>query len=83
MATFDSDSIDAPHSGLLISQEKDVSEDISDHDLKNAYIKAARIVACHGDLYLPIFERLEMELKNREKKNLALKRALDVAIKNG
>lgn len=51
-------------------------------DLKKAYLQAAKIVARHGDTYLPIFERIEMEYQERKKQIDALNRAIMIAESN-
>ena len=55
------------------------NRDISSEDLKIAYHQAAKLVAEHGEKYLPIFERLEKEMHNMQNKEAAIKRALEVA----
>ena len=40
---------------------------------------AALVVARHGEAYLPLFERMEHEVANLEKKEDALARALHLA----
>lgn len=44
-------------------------------DLKKAYLQAAQIVTSHGEKYIPIFERLEMEYKERVHQIDAVNRA--------
>ena len=55
---------------------------ISFESLKTAYLQAAKIVSIYGDKYLPIFERLEKEYIERNKKRDVLQRALKVADEN-
>lgn len=43
--------------------------------LERALLTAARIVDLHGDVYLPIFERLEAELADRRARQSSLSRA--------
>lgn len=50
--------------------------------LKQAYLQAAKIVARHGDTYLPIFERVETEYQERKKQIDALNRAIMIAESN-
>jgi len=52
---------------------------VSYKQLKKAYLQAAKIVALHGEKYLPIFERLEIEFRERKKQVDALNRAIKVA----
>jgi hypothetical protein len=40
---------------------------------------AALVVAKHGEIYLPLFERMEREIANLEKKEDAMARALRFA----
>ena len=42
-----------------------MSRRVSDEELKKAYEVAAKVVAIHGETYLPIFERLEREYEAR------------------
>ena len=48
---------------------------ISDQEIKRAYEQAAKFVALYGSKYLPIFERMEQEYKNRKKEKASLTRA--------
>ena len=58
-----------------------MEENNSEIDLKKSYIQAAKIVAVHGDKYLPVFERLEREYKTCKKKRETLRRVLEIACK--
>lgn len=74
---------DVPHPKLLIGKRKQpTGEDIAYSYLKAAYVQAAKVVAEYGDTYLPIFERLERELKELEKKQSSIDRALKIANEN-
>ena len=42
-----------------------MSHTVSDEELRKAYEVAAKVVALHGETYLPIFERLEREYEAR------------------
>ena len=53
--------------------------DITYERLKNCYVTVAKIVATHGDVYLPIFERLHTELEEFKNKQDMLERAFQVA----
>ncbi len=57
-----------------------MKHEISDIDLKNAYIQSAQIVAKYGDKYLPIFERIENEFNKRKEESATMKRAIDIAL---
>lgn len=59
-----------------------MSNQLSLSQIKKAYYQAAKIVAQHGDKYLPIFERLENEYKDRKDKIEALNRAIKIAEKH-
>lgn len=52
---------------------------VSDIDLKSAYLRAAKIVAMHGEKYIPIFRRLEKEYEKRKERNATFQRAVEVA----
>jgi len=47
--------------------------------LKEAYQTAAKVVADHGDVYLPIFERLHNEIEQRKARDTMLAKAQAVA----
>lgn len=49
------------------------------NDLNNAIILAARIVARHGEQYLPIFERLENEINAARDDSQRMNRAIEIA----
>lgn len=51
----------------------------SKHDLENVILLAAQIVARHGEKYLPIFERLESEIREMQASSERLKRAMELA----
>ncbi|PHR90870.1 MAG: hypothetical protein COA69_14240 [Robiginitomaculum sp.] len=40
---------------------------VTDKELKAGVLTAAKIVEAHGDVYLPIFEKLSSELDRRER----------------
>ncbi len=46
--------------------------------LKNAYIHVEKIVSIYGEKYLPIFERLEEEYREKKQRD-ALSRAIEIA----
>lgn len=52
---------------------------ISGSELEKAHNQMARIVARHGEKYLPIFERLENELNEQREKYNLMQRALEAA----
>jgi len=51
-------------------------------EIETAYIQAAKIVHRYGDVYLPIFERLEMERETYIKAEEMLTRAKRIAMTN-
>jgi len=57
-------------------------KEVSLKSLRTAYLQAAKIVSIYGDKYLPIFERLEKEYVERNKKRDILQRALNIADEN-
>ena len=50
--------------------------------LQKAHKRSAQIVAEFGVRYLPIFERLEKELKNRKKQAELYRRAIEINTPN-
>ena len=59
-----------------------MTKEISFSELKKAYLQSANIVAVYGERYLPIFERLEKEYKNRKQKDDILTRAISISKSN-
>jgi len=57
-----------------------MTKNVSDTDLKEAYIRAAKILALHGETYLPIFQRLEQEFNKRKEEAEILDRAIEIAL---
>lgn len=55
---------------------------ITTDELKKAYLYSAKVVSIYGDVYLPIFERLEAEYNNRLKTENALHRAISALEEN-
>ena len=55
---------------------------IDNERLKHAYIQSAHIVSRYGDIYLPIFERLEAEYKKCADRDELLTRAKGISIAN-
>lgn len=53
---------------FVLTKECTMNKDnkVSYKQLKKAYLQAAKIVALHGEKYLPIFERLEKEYKKNK-----------------
>lgn len=51
----------------------------TEKNIEASMILAARIVARHGEVYLPIFERLEDELEDARKAETRLNRAIGIA----
>ena len=59
-----------------IRHEKDVTLPM----LKEAYTVAAKAVADHGEVYLPIFERLHNEIEERQARDKMLAAAIEIAV---
>ncbi|MGI1678758.1 MAG: hypothetical protein K6L75_08510 [Cellvibrionaceae bacterium] len=59
-----------------------MSEKLTLVEIETAYIQAAKIVHRYGDVYLPIFERLEMERETYIKAEEMLTRAKRIAMTN-
>ncbi len=57
--------------------------EVSEEEIQEAYRQAAVIVAKYGDVYLPIFERLETEIREIKKQKALLKKAIEVASMTG
>ena len=60
-----------------------MDREISEEEIQEAYRQAAVIVAKYGDVYLPIFERLETEIREIKKQKTLLKKAIEVASMTG
>jgi|GEM_PF-2690677 len=45
--------------------------------------ECAKIIATHGEQFLPIFERLEEEIELRKKRVESLNRAIQIGTQNG
>lgn len=52
---------------------------VAERELEEAVVLAARIVARYGDRYLPVFERLESELRNVRSGSALMSRAIEIA----
>ena len=52
-------------------------------EIKIARDKCAQVIALYGEKYLPIFQRLEDEIINREKQNRLLEKAIKIGTQNG
>jgi len=53
--------------------------DITDELLNESYVFMAHIVKTYGEQFLPIFERLHMEIESRKAKQSLLDRAMDLS----
>ncbi|OEK01169.1 hypothetical protein BFP97_06435 [Roseivirga sp. 4D4] len=51
--------------------------------IKEARDECARIIALYGDKFLPIFQRLETEIEQREHQNKLLAKALKIGTQSG
>lgn len=63
--------IDTPHKET-ISLKRLNKQDITFQDIVHAYELMAKIVTVYGDKYLPIFERLHREIKERQSRHTLL-----------
>ncbi len=68
-----------PDMPLLYKRKYTDGDEVSFSDLQEAYRMAANLVAKGGDDYLPIFERLDKEMQERQYKETMKARALEVA----
>ncbi|MGB3214640.1 MAG: hypothetical protein WBC26_07740 [Alphaproteobacteria bacterium] len=50
-----------------------------ERDMEEAVVLAAQIAARYGDKYLPLFERLESELRNVRAGSALMSRAIEIA----
>lgn len=57
------------------------NDEVSPSDLREAYQLAARMVADHGEKYLPLFERLDREMNLQKEREAIKNRALIIANK--
>ena len=53
-----------------------MAEDVTIVQLREALIKAAKLVELHGEEFLPVFIRLETALARRQDEQMALDRAI-------
>ena len=60
-------------------QEHLTKQDITDDLLQDCYVLLANIIDRHGNAYLPIFERLHVEIENREKQREMLQKARTIS----
>ncbi len=73
--------MDKPQEPVTYKRKYADGEEVSFVDLREAYRTAAGLVADLGDDYLPVFQRLEQELQERQQKEAVKARALEVARK--
>ena len=52
---------------------------VMERDMEEAVVLAAQIAARYGDKYLPLFERLESELRNVRAGSALMSRAIEIA----
>ena len=62
-----------------VATPKILEQDISDELVEECYRIIAGVIATHGENYLPIFERLHVELSERDKRRKLLDEAFKVA----
>ncbi len=65
-----------PYKKQFFLKENDISLSI----LQESYELVAHIVAKHGEVYLPIFERLHTEIEQRKDKDDMLAKARTIAV---
>ncbi len=58
---------------------KNQASTVTTEDIQKAYLKYANIIEKYGDIYLPIFERLENELLKRANAESTLERAIRIS----
>ena len=68
-----------PEAPVLYKRKYLDGDEVSLSDLRLAYKVAARLVARDGDQYLPLFERMDKEIKMRQHKEKIKAKALEVA----
>lgn len=73
--------MDKPQEPVTYKRKYADGAEVSFVDLREAYRTAAALVADLGDDYLPVFQRLEQELQERQQKEAVKARALEVARK--
>lgn len=61
------------------SQKHLTKQDITDDLLQDCYVLLADIIDRHGNTYLPIFERLHVEIETREKQKEMLQKAKNIS----
>lgn len=74
----------APRTGQAGPKEKRVAKKNDSRDALMASLLAARATAAqavqqHGEAYLPIFERMDAEVKALEKRRASLQQAAEIA----
>ena len=56
-----------------------MKQDLTLDKIQTAYYQSAEIVALYGEVYIPIFERLEKEYNERKEKLETVERAKKIA----
>ncbi|MBB5353697.1 hypothetical protein HNR46_003958 [Haloferula luteola] len=72
-----------PHPCLALGYRSGTQSNTTTARIENAISVMARLIAEEGELFLPIFRRLEQELDERRDQEGALRRALSIAAKDG
>ena len=71
--------MDMPQEPIIYKRKYGDHDEVSFSDLRAAYETAAGMVADHGDKYLPLFERLDQAMQERQHQESVKARALEVA----
>lgn len=71
--------MDKPQEPIIYKRKYGDHDEVSFSDLRAAYETAAGMVADHGDKYLPLFERLDQAMQERQHQESVKARALEVA----
>lgn len=66
----------------LLPQKNASNENVNYKNLQNAQIVLAKVIVKYGNKYLPLFHRIENELKEVEKRQILLERARQIAQDN-
>ena len=74
--------MDKPQEPVTYKRKYATGDEIAFADLRRAYETAARLVTENGDQYLPVFERLEQAMQERQHKEHLKVRAEEVVRKS-
>jgi len=74
--------MDKPQEPVTYKRKYAAGDEIAFADLRRAYETAARLVTENGDQYLPVFERLDQAMQERQHKEHLKVRAEEVVRKS-